>query len=1163
MSDAATLARFEASRAQRPAADPTTSVWVTASAGAGKTKVLTDRILSLMIHGTPPSRILALTFTKAAAAEMANRVAQMLGQWTSLSEDQLRVELEGLLAWSPDDAELARARSLFARVLDAPGGMKIQTIHAFCESLLGRFPLEADVAPHFQVLDERSAAEMLADARQTVLAQARDGPAAPDLAEAIAVVATHAHEQDVAAIVGGLAAERTRLGRLLGTTGGLDRAVEAIHRLLDVSPDDRPEAVIAAACADEAFDMMGLQRAAGAMAGGSKIDQRHGRIIAAWLEDPARRAATFEDYLRAFFTQEGARRATLVHKQALTAAPGIDRVLDGEAQRLGAVRAQLDAIEVARATAALLRLGAAILGVYEQRKRARALLDYDDLIVRTRDLLAREGAASWVLYKLDGGLDHVLIDEAQDTNPEQWEVIAALTAEFFAGEGAQAAPRTVFAVGDAKQSIYSFQRADPDAFARMRQTFARRARDAAQTWRPIKLDFSFRSSAAILSAVDAVFAQVRTRAGVVFGDEDLQHRPVRLGQGGLVEVWPPVAAPDRPERDAWDGTFERDKALPASTSLAQLLAQRIADWTVNRRDGDALGPGHEAWLESRGRPLRPGDILVLVRRRNAFVEELVRELKRRDVPVSGVDRMVLREQLAVMDLIALGRVLLLPDDDLTLATVLKGPLIGFDEDELFALAHDRAGSLWRALAAKADREPRFARARQALLGLMARADYMPPYELYAQALVDTWEGVSGRARMLARLGPDANDPMEEFLSLALAYEQEHAPSLEGFLHWLEVGAQEVKRDMEHGQDAVRVMTVHGAKGLQAPIVILPDTMQTPQAKQGVFWVEDGPHEGLLLWPLRKALDGAVAQALRSRAATAEDEEHRRLLYVALTRAEDRLYVCGWCTRRSAPEDCWYEAVKSALAPLAEPREIGASLGHGWRFETPQSDTADKGEAAYASLPPAAVDAPDWLRTAPPPEPTPPRPLAPSRPSVPEPAVQSPMGGDDGQRYQRGRLIHRLLQTLPDLSPVRRRTAAARYLAMPVHELPAAAQAEIAAATLQVLETPAFAPFFGAGSRAEVPVAGLVEGAQGPEVVTGQVDRLVVETERILILDYKTNRPAPDSEAAVPLVYLKQMAVYRALLTRVYPGRRIVCALLWTDGPRLMQLSDATLDAHAP
>ena len=1180
MSPAVLDPRIAAGAAQRPAAEPGDSVWVAASAGTGKTKVLTDRVLSLMLHGTPPARILCLTFTKAAAAEMSNRLADRLARWVTLDEENLAEDLAELLDKPTEPAVLARARELFARVLDAPGGMKILTIHAFCQSLLGRFPLEARVAPHFQVLDERSAAEMLKEAREEVLARPKDGQEDEE-SPAIAEVAVYAQEQSFQELMAGLIRERARLRRLIAEHGGVAGLRAAIFRALEVDEAESPEDIVGAACLDDAFDQMGLRLVGEALAGGSAVEVKKSGLLRAWLAaDLAGRRRHFDDYGGLYLTREDATRARLLTKAAIQAVPGALEIMQTEGERLAAARSRLNRLRVARATAGLVALGVEVLDVYDRRKQARALLDYDDLILAARNLLQGAGAAAWVLFKLDGGLDHILVDEAQDTNPDQWQVIQFLAEEFFVGAGTHEGPRTVFAVGDAKQSIYSFQRADPTAFARMRDHFAKRAANVGQRLRNVELSHSFRSVSAVLEAVDAVFAQDPARDGVLFGEGAMTHQAVRAGQAGMVELWPPAEPVEAEQPAPWAPPLAQPAAPPPRARLARLIAKKIWRWTAaDPPEGESLRDS-EAWLESRDRRLAPGDILVLVRRRNEFVEELVRELKRLKVPVAGLDRMVLPNQLAVMDLVALGRVLLLPEDDLTLAAVLKGPLIGLSEEQLFTLAYDRDGSLWRSLTRHARADPAFQTAREHLGTLLARADFVPPFELFSEVLTRAWgrhgSQNRGRAALLARLGPEAADPIEEFLSLALAYEREHAPSLEGFLHWIEAGKQEVKRDMEHGQDAVRVMTVHGAKGLQAPMVILPDTMQPPKPRGGLFWLDrEADGDVLPLWPLRKGYDGELVERLRARAQAAQDQEYRRLLYVALTRAEDRLIVCGWRGKNAAPAGCWYNLVAGALDATstngaAEPVDFDFSgevaedgwSGPGWRLRSVQTaDTeSDREEPGVART--AAADLPAWAQALPPPEAVPPRPLAPSRPRGEEPPLRSPLGPDEGRRFKRGRLVHRLLQSLPELAPAARAAAAARFLASPVHDLDPEQRAEIAAVSLAVLDDPAFAALFGPGSRAEVPIVGLIDSGDGPQAVSGQVDRLVITPDSVLVVDYKTNRPAPAAEAEVAAVYLRQMAAYRTVLSKIYPDLRIDCALLWTDGPRLMQLSPAILAAQA-
>jgi ATP-dependent helicase/nuclease subunit A len=1139
----------EATAHQIRALDPAESVWVAASAGTGKTKVLTDRLLALMLGGTDPAHILCLTFTRAAAAEMANRINERLAAWTTLPPGRLAEELVALTGHLPQEYEIARARQLFAEILDVPGGGKIATIHAFCQLLLRRFPLEAGVPPEFTVIDERGAAEALAEAAEAVIAAARaetpgTGVApAPHrhpgegreggrgLAAALAIVAGYAPEERFIELMTALAAERGKLHQAQAGGGA------ALHRrlctALAVPQAATRDSVVAAFCAPGAGDEGGLRAAAAALAEGSPTDRARGVVLTRWCESPGRRRELLDSYIAVFLTKEGEVRDTLITKSAAVKAFPAEpcAVLQEEAERILRFDAERAGVALIEATGALIHLGDALLRAYEHRKRLQGLLDYDDLVLKALELLRRPGVAPWVLFKLDGGLDHILIDEAQDTNPEQWDIVAALTEEFFAGEGAGERVRTVFAVGDAKQSIYSFQRADPRAFVEMQQHFQARVTAARRGWRVVPLTISFRAAKSLLEAVDAVFRHADAADGVALDGAAIHHGAARTGQAGLVELWPAVPPPDPAE-----AATPRDRPAESYARLARAIAATIARW---------LERGER--LEPRGRALRPGDVMVLVRRRNAFVRELLRALKTHDVPVAGADRLVLANEMAVQDLIALGRFLLLPEDDLTLAAVLKGPLFDLTEDELFLLAYNRGdATLWSRLRRLAAEHPALGAAAERLSALLGRADFVPPFELYAEVL----GAQGGRPAMLERLGAEAADPIEEFLALALAYEREHVPSLQGFLRWVAAGDIEVKRDFgERQRDEVRILTVHGAKGLEAPVVFLPDTMQLPTRQDQLLWSET---EGLPLWRPRKDFSAPFYLAERARLRQRHLQEYRRLLYVALTRAQDRLYVCGWETQRPAREArSWHALCQDGWSGSATPFRfdsrplIGAR--DGWSGDALRLSTAQ-------TAPPSRDHK---LTTA--------RPLLPSRPNGPEPATLSPLAAAGRDRFKRGLLVHRLLQSLPELPASERAAAARRFLALPLHGLDEDGQAEICAETLLVLSDPALAELWGPDSQAEVPVVGLIAGSSpGTEhALSGQIDRLVVTPARVLIVDFKTVRPAPATEDGVPPIYLQQLATYRAALARIYPGRPVDCALLWTDGPLLMTISAGLLDRHLP
>ena len=1115
------------------ASDPGSSVWVSASAGTGKTRVLTDRVLRLLLDGASPSRILCLTFTRAAAAEMANRLRNDLSHWAVREDAELHRALRELTGRAPVGDDLERARRLFARVLDAPGGLKIQTIHAFCESLLARFPLESGLPPHFSVIDERTSAELLDEARDRALVRARTDET---LADSLRHLTSQVSEDRFGDMARRLTAERSRLERLFHRFDDSFSAVSAAVRgALGLDADEDEAAIVAAACDLSGSAVEKLNHVADAMTRGGTADRPRGALIGEWLDNPERREDLFPRYVSAFFTRQGARRARLIHKEAAEKAPGdAGDLLDGEADRLEAAAARIGNARTAADTLALLHLGYALLGAYEEVKQRQALLDYEDLIARAERLLTRSEVASWVHYKLDGGLDHVLIDEAQDTNDEQWRVVASLTEEFFAGMGARDAHRTIFAVGDAKQSIYGFQRADPHLFAQWRDRFGARVGGAGGAWRSLDLVHSYRSAPPVLSLVDEVFAPPAARDGLVFDDTEIDHVPHRMGQAGLVELWPVERPRDVAESEPWDPPVEQIRDLTPSVRLSRTIAGRIGDWL---RRGERL--------ESRDRPIRPGDVMILVQRRAGIAEEMVHALKRADIPVAGADRMILTEQLPVMDLVSLGRFSILPDDDLSLAETLKSPLFGFDDEALFDVAWERGPrSLWSALRDRQDHSPAYAAAVRTLGEILAAADHMPPYEFFARVLGPG----EGRSRLLSRLGPEANDPIDEFLALCLQFERLHAPSLQGFLQWVAAGETEVKRDLELVRDEVRVLTVHGAKGLQAPIVFLPDTCRVPPESGGIHWVrgETGGVD-LPLWPARRDREGDAARDARETARRLREQESRRLLYVALTRAEDRLYVGGFEGARKRPPGCWYDMIDRAMREIGTPIE-GPDGGEILTLRNEQSRPPDREDERAA---PSRDDAPppSWTCAAAPPEPSPPIPLAPSRPEGPEPPVRSPIGPDSGARFRRGRLVHRLLELLPEIPAARRPAAARELLSNPLHGLEPDAREEIADAALGVLEDPAFAPLFGPGSRAEVAVAGV----EGDRVVSGRIDRLLVTGDSVFVVDYKSDRPAPRAADDVAPAYLGQLAAYRGILERIYPTRTIRCALLWTDGPVLMEI----------
>lgn len=1145
---------------QSQASNPAASAWVDANAGTGKTKVLTDRVLKLLLSGSRPDRILCLTFTKAAAAEMSTRLARRLSAWAVASDAFLDADLTDLCGMPPQQKTCAAARQLFARVLDVPGGMRIQTIHAFCQSLLRRFPLEAGISPHFTIMEERDADLLMRETRETVLSGAR-AQQNPGLAQALGVVTSYVHEERFNDLMVRVTDHRGKLSRLL--KDGVASVLERLAVKLCLQPSDTPDTVLREAYSQSLMFSDACYNLAHALQSGGKQDQKASVFLSMWadlsVEDKVTR---WDDYRCLFLTKEGTPRARFPSKAVYEVQPGAVALIQHETQQVLSVEERRRSALTLSITSALLTLAQAMMREFSTRKERAGRMDFDDLILTTRHLLEAPAVREWVLFKLDGGVDHVLVDEAQDTSPEQWAIVRALVADFFSGEGQryQQTRRTIFAVGDRKQSIYSFQGADPDEFEKGRAFFSQKVSEVNAPFADVALEVSFRSTAPILRAVDAVFANPDVAEGVGRLGKPVHHIPFRQGEAGCVEVWPLIMAQRLEDPPAWKPPVERIRGESAPSRLARLMAQRIHTMTS----------GGER-LESRGRPIRPGDILILVRRRSGFVEDLIRALKDLRVPVAGSDRMELTEHLAVMDMMALGHVLLLPEDDLTLACVLKGPILELDEEQLFTLAHGRARgvTLWRALREARDLDPAFSSAYALLRGLMEKADFMPPYELFNYILGP----LRGREKILARLGPDAIDPLDELLSLSLTYDRTYAPSLQGFLHWVQTGSQTIQRDFdvntEDGPGVVRIMTVHGSKGLQAPIVFLPDTTQIPSRLPDLLW-ESGEGQPMTEPPLVVwSPSSSERDALSMRWIEIERHkmlcEYRRLLYVAMTRAEDRLYVCGWMSRHRPSCDSWYTAIRSALEPIAEVVEEPGFKEE----ETTESSTILRLACGQEKPPPPSIEVgtrkvvdslPSFLRVIPVAEPAPSRPLAPSALFDHVEGGESPVRGRGAAKARgRGRLIHSLLQTLPNIDRAQRREVAQNFVARPAWNFDSHEQDEIIQTVLRTLDHAEFAEIFVPSALAEVPISGVI----GKTVVSGVIDRLLVEEKRVFIVDFKTTRCPPSSLDEIPLAYIAQMSAYRAVLSRMWPGKSMICGLLWTEGPSLILLPDILLASALP
>ena len=1102
------MMRNPATQRQVDAADPRTSTWLSANAGSGKTRVLTDRVARLLLESVSPQNILCLTYTKAAAAEMQNRLFQRLGAWAMMADDALRAELRELGVDQQVGADqLANARTLFARAIETPGGLKIQTIHSFCAGVLRRFPLEAKVSPQFREMEDRDATLLRADVV--------DAMVLGEHADVVGGLLSHFTGDDLAALTAEIAKNSVYFAQ------DLDK--HQLARTLDM-----PVGLHVSQLCDDVYDRSLLTALADACAAGSSNDVKVAARLRTMLSAPVPPHKVLETLEDIFLTGIGAKEpfsakiGALPTKATRNANPDLIDDLDVLMGRVADIRPLRLSLLAYEKTVALYDFAGHFLPAYEARKLAMGALDFDDLIRKAKALLVDPAVAQWVLFRLDGGIDHILVDEAQDTSPTQWDVIEQLTQEFATGEGARPdRERTVFVVGDKKQSIYSFQGADPAAFDHMRTHFKAAHKAIDKPFEVTSLDHSFRSAQAILSVVDATFVGDRA-AGM---DDALNHIAFKENMPGRVDLWPVIEKPQVDDDRLWYDPVDE----PSATDHTVLMAKRVADQikyiiahdTLPQEDGNS-GLYHR-------RPITEGDFLILVQRRSELFAEIIRACKAANLEIAGADRLRVGAELAVKDLAALLRFLALPEDDLSLAATLRSPLFGWSEQDLFTLAHDRGKTfLWETL-----RNSNYPLTLETLNDLRKQSDFLRPYDLIERILTRH----DGRRKLLARLGPEAEDGIDAMLSQALAYESTGVPSLTGFLTWMDTDDLEVKRQMDNQGNRIRVMTVHGAKGLEAPIVILPDTAKRDiKVNQELL-----PARDQVVWKTAAAASSPAVVALRDDVIAKQARERLRLLYVAMTRAEKWLIV-GAAGDVGEGDASWYNIVSDGMAQRGDvdafcgdlPIKRVAELD----WDAPPFKNTDKPPAVDVTAPvfePLVI--PDRTKT-----------ISPSDLVGPKALPGDPSYDDPDAAMARGTMVHMLLEHLP-------MAAADDRLALGL-QLIQSDDPALVQEVIKLIDRPALAWLWDAPALTEVDITADIDGIGR---IHGAIDRLIISDKKITAIDYKSNRVVPPTAGETPLGLQRQLGAYHSALAAVYPDHKIEAAILWTHTGDLMVLPDDLLD----
>ena len=1115
----------DATQRQIDAATPNQSTWLSANAGSGKTRVLTDRVARLLLDEVPPENVLCLTYTKAAASEMQNRLFQRLGEWAMMPKRELRKQLKELGTEAViDDAYLSRARTLFASAIETPGGLKIQTIHSFCAGILRRFPLEAAVSPQFKEMEDR-AAQLL---REEVL----DDMAAGDHAVAVAGFARHYTGAEVGKFLASISSHKA---------GFLSPPTDA--KLVEIF--DLPDGATIQDAVNIAFiggeDDLADDLADALKSTTATYIKFTDQLKALNLKSPDIEALNglFSMFLYAAdHTSKSRNWPQSNHKKAVDAVEHLTDDVHAWMDRTEAAFQFVQSVNALDKARALFAFATPFVTAYELKKTQRAVLDFDDQISKAKALLEDPAVAQWVLFRLDGGVDHVLVDEAQDTSPDQWDIVRLLTQEFSTGVGAHPdRERTVFVVGDKKQSIYSFQGADPEGFDRMSEYFKGELANVGKQLYPRELLYSFRSSAAILQLVDQTFQGVMAEG---LGDH-IEHLAFKDDMPGRVDVWPVIEKSESPEDREWDDPIDVVGAENHKVKLAAQVASEIKRMIAT----ETLPVKGKKDTEWKRRKITPGDFLILVQGRTTGIfNEIIAACKSAELDIAGADRLKLGGELAVKDISALLQFLALQDDDLSLAAALKSPLFGWSEKQLYDLAQPRKKgmSLWEALRTSGQHSDTMA----VLSDLRDKTDFLRPYDLINRLLIRH----HGRHNLIARLGHEAEDGIDALLSQALGYEQSAVPSLTGFLTWLQTEEVTVKRQMDTASDRIRVMTVHGAKGLESPIVILPETTKRDRKGGG----EIINHDGVPLWKPNKPQMPQVMLDMNETVAAANERERRRLLYVALTRAENWLIVAAAGDTGKEPEDSWHGTVSAALGHL-DAVDHAAPFGPIKRFSRHDWDGGELQDIAKVETPkPVLANFGDTLAD------------IPARAKTRAP---SDLGGakimtgdvdpDSGEvALAYGNIIHHLLEILPDV-PHDTRRATAERLANNHAEAGLIPDIDtLIDEALNTLDEDSLSWVFASG-LAEVPIsANLPE--LGNDRLHGIIDRLIVTDTDVIAVDYKSNRLVPQTPDQTPDGLVRQLAAYRDALKQIYPTHRIRTLLLWTKTRTTTELDDTALVA---
>ena len=1044
------------------ASDPENSVFVSASAGTGKTKVLTDRFLRLMLSGVKPTNILCITFTKAAANEMLERIKKRLQKWTLIDDNTLEEDLYILIKSTVTKEHITIAKSLYNTFLYDIERIKITTIHAFCMMVLKKFPEtyseKHEIITTFkqQVLFDRVSKKIFSAQNEAIIQDSID------------LLGKHFEHNSIIERIKSVIYSKTNFFNYLEQFDSIVSLIKDIYL---------EHNALFGQCYTQLLKsfIQKINLKKDSVDCILNANEKIGFKLCHWLnKDEPFKISNFLEYIHIFLKEDGNRKTRLVKKAFTEARPSIYKMLLEEQDNVYNFFIQYKNQLTAQINQSFIILINYFLTIYSKYKTNQKYLEYDDIILNTIELLNNSENAQSVLYDIDITIDHILIDEAQDTNQLQWRLIQAVSNDFFSGNSTEK-QKTIFIVGDYKQSIYGFQGATPSIFENIKTQYKQQVLNSGNNWQEIDMQTSFRTTQPVLDLVNQTFSKKKDSLlkGLAQTPFNIEHKAFRAGDGYATNLPITKRNKDKKNNTKW--------AIPKTDQSSQCIESETAIGIINKVE-ELINSNKN--LHGHDKQITPGSIMILVRKRSKVMYKIISECKKRNIPIENKDKLFANDNLIIQDILSLLKFILLPNDDLNLAGLLKTPIIGINEGELFQLAYNRQGtSLWQHIQQS---KPAF---HDYLLSLVDFYQHNTVYDLILKVMYQD----NKIKEFSKRLGNEAADVICSFIEYITNFETTTPNfTLQKFIYELECSNVQLQSS-NNNSDSIKIMTIHGSKGLQSPIVFLADSASSEQSpNESIFY-----HNNKIYFSNSRHLNSLTLEEVKKEAKELDKSENLRLLYVAMTRAEDELYLCGW--ENNKLDKSWYAIIESILDNQEEP--IRKNAINTQRPSQSQDNLTIKQISKYSK----------------------------EQNIIPATTLNS-----DNESMNRGTIIHKLLHELPLI----KKDQWNEYIKNSYNE----ADDTFIQQITKTLNDYKYI-FFGNNIYSELAMIGQING----KIKSIVVDKMIISDKQIQIIDFKTDELIPDN---IPGSYIKQLTSYKQLVSKRYQKKIISCGILWTSNQKL-------------